>query len=98
MANGNVAVPPAAFHLGFIGAIIFFGFLMITQAIAISKARSGKQNKGFGYTMMVLTLVTEILALVYFVIGYLKASGAAAAIRAAANARFRGGAPPVAAV
>jgi hypothetical protein len=48
--------------------------------------------------MMVLTLVTEILALVYFVIGYLKASGAAAAIRAAANARFRGAAPPVAAV
>jgi hypothetical protein len=94
MANGNAAVPPAAFHLGFIGAIVFFGFLMITQAIAINKARSGKQNKGFGYTMMVLNLVIEILAVVYFVVGYLKASGAAAAIRAAANARFRGGQVP----
>ena len=87
MSANAAAVAPAAFHLGHIGAIAFFGILMITQAVAINKARSGKQNKGFGYTMMVLTLVLEILAVMYFVVQYLKASGAAAAIRNAANAR-----------
>jgi hypothetical protein len=93
-ANATATIAPAAFHLGHMGAIAFFGFLMITQAISINKARSGKQSKGFGYTMMVLTLVIEILAVVYFVVQYLKASGAAAAIRAAANARFRGAPAP----
>ena len=70
------------------GGAVMSLILVILSSIAISKARKGRQAKGFSYTMMVLGLVAQILLLLYFMMAYLKATGKLAGLQAAGMARF----------
>lgn len=87
MSAVNAAVPMYV-QIGFVGGAALAMFLMINQAIAINKARQGEQSTGFGYTLMILTLILEIGALIYFIAKYLKASGKAQALKNAAAGAF----------
>jgi hypothetical protein len=85
MSNANV---PTSVSISFVGGAIVSLILIILSSMGISKARKGKQNKGFTYTMMVIGLVIQILLLLYFMMSYLKATGKIAGIQAAAMSKF----------
>jgi hypothetical protein len=85
MSNTNV---PTHIQLSFVAGAIVSLVLIILSSIGINKVRRAKRAKGGGYALMVIGLVCQILALMYFMASYLKATGKLAGIQAAAMSKF----------